>query len=165
MPIADRAKGFAMLLRMVREAAAPALVHPGEHRYSVPSLAPFEAPPCAGLTRRPVLLGKERTERLLKQLEAVCSLRVEQQVQPRGPRPSHNAHSGWAEHFVPQHAPDRVLEWAKWGGSMTSYVALARKQAREKARRKARLGASGQVQGPSGPHVQRRRLDTIGGEK
>ena len=56
-----------------------ALVHPGEHEYNVRSLAPFGVPPCAGLTRRPVLLGNERTERLLKQLEVVCPLRVEQQ--------------------------------------------------------------------------------------
>lgn len=160
VPIADRARGFAMLLRMLREVAAPALVHPGEHRYNVHSLAPLGVPPSAGLTRRPVLLGGAQTERLLKQLTRVCSQRVEQAAGPQKQKAVRNpAHSGWAEHFVPQHAPDRVMQWTRWGGRVTSYGSRAGWQAKAKSRAKAKRekANSSQPKGPCSPPAQRRR--------
>ena len=85
-----------MPLQLLRDTAAPALVHPGEHHVRITSLAPLGVPPSAGLTRRPLLLGRVNAERLLKQLEVVSSQRAEQAVHPRGllPPPHDPAHSG-----------------------------------------------------------------------
>jgi hypothetical protein len=153
-----------MLLRMVIEVAAPTMVHPGEQRNVIHSLAPLGVPPSAGVTRRPVLLGGAQTERLLKQLKAVCAQRVERVVLPRAKQNISNpAHSGWAERFVPQHLPDRELQWAKWGGPVTSYGARACLQAAAKAKRKAnREGLSVQSLGSSSPPAQRRRTNKMG---
>ena len=99
-PIADRARGFAQLVRITREAAAPVPVHPGEHQDCIYSLAPLGVPRSAGITRWPVLLGGEATEQLQQQLASVCSQRLAAGSSTGEAGPHNPAHSGWA-HGIP----------------------------------------------------------------
>jgi hypothetical protein len=156
VPLSDRARGFAQLLRLVRGAAAPAPVHPGEHEERVYSLAPLGVPRSSGLTRRPVLAGGQRTEHILRQLETVCPQRIAKpaaRAQVTSP-----AHTGWAQRFIPQHPPDRVMQWERWGGEVRSRGDLAKRRAEAKQRMKAKR--TQRENAPHSPPPQRRKTST-----
>jgi hypothetical protein len=144
--VADRSRGFAQLLRLVADAAAPEPVHAGTHQDRIYSLAALGVPRSAGLSRRPVLLGGLETERLLKQLEDVSR----QRAAGTSTRAVVNnpAYSGWAQYFVPRHVPGRVLQWERWGGRVSTSAARCVKRPRLP---KARVGGCEDAKRPRGP--------------
>ena len=92
------------------------------------------------------------TELLLQQLATVCSQRLTSSS--TGEAGSHNpAHSGWAQTFIPRHAPTRLLQWDRWGGPVSTRgaVATARAQQKRKAQETSRGEKRPRSKVPAGP--------------
>ena len=104
--LVDRAKALSDMLTSLTAYASPQILHGGERKTRVYSLARLGVHCAAGLSRRPILLIGAETEQVVEQIS-----RSSLQGAPIAPGANPK---GWWQHFIPSYPPDRVDRLPEW---------------------------------------------------